>query len=86
MSYPYGYEVTKVKYNQTLNYDNFTGDISFSFTTEAEKWMSIQLRITMTDDLGNIGTLKPIINIGTREAPSASHSLIQILYLHYFLR
>ena len=77
MSYPFGYEVTKVKSNQTLNYDNFTGDISFSFTPEAEKWISpkntfitIQLRITMTDDLGNIGTLKPIINIGTRAAPT----------------
>ena len=29
MSFPYGYEVTKVKSNQTLNYDNFTGDITF---------------------------------------------------------
>ena len=45
MSFPYGYEVTKVKSNQTLNYDNFTGDITFSFVNEAEKWISPKIRL-----------------------------------------
>ena len=40
MSYPYGYEVYKVKSSQTLNYDSFGGEIMFNFTSEAEKWIS----------------------------------------------
>ena len=65
MSFPDGYEVTKVKSNQTLNYDNFTGDITFSFVNEAEKWtspkitfMTVQLRITNVNYLYHINPLK----------------------------
>ena len=81
MSYPYGYEVTKIKSNQTINYDSFSGDILYSFTNEAEKWISpkntsltVQLRICMTDETAGAGvhpgTLKPIINAGSRAGPT----------------
>ena len=82
MSYPYGYEITKVRSSQTFSYGGFNGDLTFTFTPEAEKWISpknsfitVQLRITMTDEsaTGNtyISTLKPIITGGTRAAATA---------------
>ena len=54
---PCSYEVTKVKSNQTLSYDNFNGEIIFAFVNEAENWIShtntfltVQLRVAMTDE------------------------------------
>ena len=76
---PWGYSLSRVKSNQTVNYDSFNGDIEFNIQNdEAEEWistknsfMTVKLRIVQTDEGGNSGLLQPIINTGTRAAPTA---------------
>jgi hypothetical protein len=76
---PWGYSLSRVKSNQTINYDSFNGDIEFNIANDdAEEWistknsfMTVKLRIVQTNELGANGLLQPIINTGTRVAPTA---------------
>ena len=92
MSSPWGYSYVRCKSNQTVNYDSFNGDIEFQIPNhESEEYInplacyvSVKLRIVQTDEAGvgaggqTNGLLAPIINTGTRAAPT----LLSIPYIN----
>ena len=74
---PWGYDYMRVRSNTFVSYTGFNGNIEFNINaSESERWistkhsyMSARLRIVVTDELGNRGTLQPFVNTGvSREA------------------
>ena len=40
-SLPWGYDYTRIRYNGSINYDSFNGDIEFNINNpESERWIS----------------------------------------------
>ena len=75
---PWGYDYMRVRSNTFVSYTGFNGDIEFNVNaSESERWistknsyLSARLRIVMTNEAGVAGTLQPILNSGTRIAPT----------------
>ena len=86
MSGPWGYDLTRVRSNGSVNYDSFNGDIEFNVNNnESERWispknsyLSIRLRIIQTDETGTAGMLAPIVNTGVSKAAA---TLVSIPYI-----
>ena len=85
-SVPCGFDYVRVKSNNTINYDSFSGDIEFNVhASESEKWistknsyLSIRLRIIQTDETATVGNLAPIVNTGLSKENA---TLVSIPYL-----
>ena len=83
---PWGFDYARVKSNNAVNYDSFTGDIEFTVNaSESERWistknsyLSIRLRVVQSDEAGTLGTLAPIVNTGNSKATA---TLLSIPYI-----
>ena len=74
---PKGYGFDEILSSPQLNGSKLPTEVSFSIPQTPEKWIigknsyiSMKLKITMTDENGNAGPLRPIVNVGTRTAPT----------------
>ena len=71
-SMPWGYDYARVRANSFRAYESFNGDLEFTLNaSESERWistknsyLSIRLRISQSDENGNITQLNPIVNAG----------------------
>ena len=87
---PKGYGFDEILSSPQLTGSGMPTEISFSIPQSPEKWIvgkhsyiSMKLNITMTDEAGNVGPLRPIVNNGTRIAPLPSQYRIYQSILGY---
>ena len=74
---PKGYGFDEILSSPQLTGSRLPTEISFSIPQSPEKWIvgknsyiSMKLNITMTNEDGDVGPLRPIVNAGTRTAPT----------------
>ena len=75
---PIGYGFDEILSSPQLTGSRLPTEITFPIPQTPQKWIigknsyiSIKLNITMTDEAGVVGPLRPIVNDGTRIAPTA---------------
>ena len=74
---PKGYGFDEIYSSPQLSGSKLPTEISFTIPQSPDKWIvgknsyiAIRLNVTQTDEVGNQGNLRPIINAGTRAAPT----------------